>query len=54
VNEDFIIENTLLWGLISRTVGNPEFKLNWSCNYWWSPAWLHIKLTGLSLKLFTV
>ena len=54
VKEDFMMEKTLLWGLMSSTAGKPEKRLNWSCNSWWSPAYAHRKLTGLSLKLFTV
>ncbi len=51
--EDLMIEKSVLIGLIRITDGNPAFKEKISCNYWWSPAWAHIKLTGLSLKLLT-
>jgi len=54
VKEDFITENTLRCGLMSRTDGKPEYRLNWSWISGWSPAWAQRKLTGLSLKLLTV
>lgn len=54
VNDDFITEKTLRWGLMSSTEGKPENRLNWSCSSWWSPASAQRKLTGLSLKLLTV
>lgn len=52
-NDDLMIENNLLIGFMRMTAGNPALRENMSCNYWWSPAWDHMKLTGLSLKLFT-
>jgi len=48
-----MMENSLLIGLIRITEGKPALSEKMSWSYWWSPAWAHIKLTGLSLKLFT-